>query len=120
MRRTPILCVLVAASLASAAVVGPGLAGTPKPKASATVTAKIAGFGPAKVTVRPGARLTFRNTDGEDHNAVSTKRLAGKSAFTSGAPTDGDFRAKAPRTKGTYRYICQVHPLTMKGTIVVK
>jgi plastocyanin len=45
--------------------------------------------------------------------------VGGKPAFTSGNATTGNFKAKAPKTPGTYAYICTVHPF-MKGTLIVK
>ena len=46
-------------------------------------------------------------------------KINGKPAFTSGSPSTGSFKAKAPTKVGTYAYTCTVHPF-MKGTLVVK
>lgn len=119
MRRTPLLSVMLAASVAAAGVVGTGVAATTG-SAAKPISAKIAGFAPKSVTVKKGVTVNWRNADKQQHNAVALSKIAGRSAFTSGAPTTGNFSAKAPRKAGTYRYICAVHPLTMKGTLVVK
>lgn len=119
MRRTPILSVILAATVAAGAVAGTGLAARPG-SAAKPIVAKIKGFGPKTATVPRGALIRWRNADGRPHNAVALRKIRGRSAFTTGAPVTRDFRARAPRRRGTYRYICSVHPLTMKGTIVVR
>lgn len=118
MRRAPLLSVILAATVAAGAVVGTGVAATGS--ASQPISAKIKGFAPKTVTVKRGATVNWRNADKEQHNAVALSKIGGKTAFSSGAPTTGNFTAKAPRKAGTYRYICSVHPLTMKGTLVVR
>lgn len=93
-----------------------------RPRAPALVRgrAAIGGFTPKRRVVRPGGRVIFRNTDGAPHNARSLKKLRGASAFRSGAPVRGNFAIRAPRAKGAYVFICDVHPLTMRGTLVVR
>jgi plastocyanin len=117
-RRAPVLSAVlaatVAASVAAAGVVSTGAAAT------APVTARIAGFGPKVVTVKKGAAIRWRNADRQHHSAVALTKIRGRSAFTSGAPRTTDFSATAPSRTGTYRYICGVHPLTMRGTLVVR
>jgi plastocyanin len=112
--------ILLTGSLVVAGIgVGGGLAAPKK----ATVKAKITGFTPRVTTVAPGAKITWRNLDvgSLPHNAVSTKMIRGKPAFTSGqVTTAATFSAKAPSKKGRYPYICSIHPTTMKATLVVK
>ena len=122
--RVTLACALAAAVLAALAGVAggstpPGTKGNPI-KAKATTTL---GFAPAKVTVtntKTGKILYFRNVDKQPHNALATKKISGKPAFKSGSPTTGNFTLKLkPGLKGTFAYICEVHPF-MKGTLVVK
>ncbi len=77
------------------------------------------GFLPGRVVVRPGAVVHFRNTDGLRHNAVAERLVRGRPAFTSGAPTTHGFHFRAPRARGSYSYVCQVHGF-MQGTLVVR
>lgn len=118
MRRTPVLSAILAAALAgSVAATGVVATGAAAP---APVTAKITGFGPKVVTVKRGAVVRWRNADRQDHNAVALTKIRGRSAFTSGAATTRHFRAEAPARPGRYRYVCAVHPLTMRGVLVVR
>lgn len=133
MRRAPMILIVAAASLTlGVAVTAAG--GTPAKQAppadatpavattaaTKTVVARIRGFAPKRLTVAKGTMVRFRNADRASHNAVATRKIGRKSAFTSGAPVSGAFSIRAPRRAGAFAYICQVHPLTMKGTIVVK
>lgn len=119
MRRTPVLSVILAAAVAAGGVAGTGVAATTG-SSSRPIKAQIKGFAPKTVTVKRGAVVHWRNADKQHHNAVALSKIRGRSAFSSGAPTKGNFRAKAPAKAGAYRYICSVHPLTMKGTLLVK
>ncbi len=119
MRRTPVLSAILSATVAASVAAGGAVSGGAAAPAP-IITAKIQGFAPKVVTVKRGALVRWRNADRQDHNAVALRRIGGRSAFSSGAPRTGDFRARAPRKPGTYRYICSVHPLTMKGTLVVR
>jgi len=114
------VCSLLVVSMATAAAgiavaAGPGTKGKPI-GAKATPSN---GFAPKAVTVKPGATVYWKNLDGAPHNAVASKKVGGKPAFTSGSATTGNFKAKAPSKAGTYAYICTVHPF-MKGTLIVK
>jgi plastocyanin len=66
------------------------------------------------VTAKPGAVVYFKNLDGEPHNAVATKKVKGKPAFTSGSATSGNFKFTAPKTPGTYSFTCTVHGFSGK------
>ena len=127
MRRTrAIVTSLLAASVATAGIgvgigagaVAAGSKGNPI-KASASATA---GFAPRSVTVKPGAVVYFKNSDGNTHNAAARKtgRLPGfRIGDKNGNPTSRSWSGKAPLVKGTYAYACEVHSF-MKGTLVVK
>jgi plastocyanin len=103
------------------AAAGVGVAATTagtkaKPIGAQASTTK--GFNPKAVTVKPGAKVYFKNLDGLDHNAVAQKK--GKlPGFRSGTPTTKNFTVKAPKVVGTYSYICEIHPF-MKGKLIVK
>jgi plastocyanin len=77
-------------------------------------------FHPARIAVRPGAIVELKNRDRAPHNAVSLAMRNGKRLF--GTRTIG-FRGtatlRAPQKRGTYRFICTVHP-NMRGKLVVR
>jgi plastocyanin len=106
-----------AAALAAGAL--PAVAG-PSPHrapARATVTLRDIAFNPAKVTIRHGGTVTFRWADGASpHNVtparrgLRVRRLATRKAGTA---------AVRLTRRGTYRFICTIHP-GMAGRIVVR
>lgn len=122
-RTRAIVCAMLAASMTTAAIgAGVAFAAAAAGSKSKPIVAQATptnGFNPGKITVEPGAVVYFTNKDKAPHDAVSSKKIKGKPAFNSGSPTTGNFKATAPRTPGTYTYICTVHPF-MKGTLVVK
>jgi plastocyanin len=86
-------------------------------------TSATAGFTPKTASVRQGGVVNFRNVDRAPHNAVFKR--GSRTVWTSGRVTTGNFRlntatAQSGRriAKGTYAYICEVHPF-MKGTLRV-
>jgi plastocyanin len=122
-RKRAIVSAMLAASMATAAI-GAGVAfaaaaAGSKSKPIVAQTSASNGFGPKSVTVKPGVTVYWSNKDHAPHNAVASKKVSGKPAFTSGSAKTGNFSAKSPKKAGTYAYICQVHPF-MKGTLVVK
>jgi plastocyanin len=77
-------------------------------------------FAPARLTVKPGALVTWKNRDRAPHNAIAFKQRNGKPVFqTKVINYRGVATAHAPRIRGTYRYFCAIHP-SMRGTLVVK
>ena len=91
---------------------GSGAAATPDP--ATVVIAKDFMFGPASLTVKAGATVTWTNRDDEPHTVVSDTAL-----FRSGAmDTNESFSFKFDKP-GTYHYACSIHP-RMVGTIVVQ
>ncbi len=131
------LAALVAAGgLAGAALSASALAEAPAAQvaapvahAAATKTVALRGiaFSPKKLTVRRGDRVRFVWDDnGVRHNVVAqgSKKLRFKSGSrtTTRTPqlTKGRRTTLALRKRGTYRYICTIHPAQMKGSIVVR
>jgi plastocyanin len=112
---------LVATSLAGALLAGPALGAPVGSKANPVKAkaAKVLGFNPAKVTVKPGAIVYFKSVDRQFHNAQSRKMVGGKPVFT--APVSkGTFSIKAPKKPGIYPYFCVVHSTLQKGTLIVR
>ena len=82
----------------------------------AAVTISNFAFGPALLTVAPGAKVTWLNRDEEPHTVVSAD---GGLTFKSPAlDTDDKFTFTFDKP-GTYKYFCSIHS-HMVGTIVVK
>lgn len=83
---------------------------------SATITIKNFAFGPADLTVAPGAKITVVNQDSTTHTLTAT----GSKAFDTGDLAGGKSATiTAPTTPGSYPYICSIHTY-MKGTLTVK
>jgi plastocyanin len=70
-------------------------------------------YGPAKLTVKAGARVTFSNHDSTAHTATADDQ-----SFDTGALNPGQSRAITPSRPGTYPYHCLFHPF-MHGQLVV-
>lgn len=107
---TTVLCAMTA-SLGLAAC-----GSTDKKAGGAAATAAIAirdyKFGPAAVTVKAGASVTWTNSDTSPHTATA----AGK--FDTGTLKKGASKTIVLATPGTYAYVCAFHPY-MKATVTV-
>jgi plastocyanin len=79
-------------------------------------TAKIDNFtfAPARLTVKAGTTVTWRNKDDIPHTVTSAARL-----FKSKALDTDDSFSFTFTEPGTYEYFCSLHP-RMTGTIVVE
>lgn len=72
-------------------------------------------FKPARITVDAGDTVTWRFEDqGITHDVVADDR-----SFKSSVEDSGTFRHTFDK-RGTYTYKCSLHPVKMKGTIVVR
>ena len=71
-------------------------------------------FAPARLTVKAGITVTWRNNDDIPHTVTSTTR-----AFKSKALDTDDAFSFAFTEPGSYAYFCSLHP-HMTGTIVVE
>ena len=92
----------------------PGTAANPV-KAKAAVKD---GYVPTRLVVRPRQKVWFISVDRLVHTATSYKRVRGKPVFDN-LPSAGVFTIRAPKTPGTYKYFCLVHPY-QKGVLVVR
>jgi plastocyanin len=71
-------------------------------------------FAPARLTVKAGTTVTWRNEDDIPHTVTSATRLFKSKALD----TDDSFSFTFTEA-GTYEYFCSLHP-RMTGTIVVE
>ena len=69
-------------------------------------------FEPDKVSIKVDDRVLWKWASGVQHN------VHGGDDFKSDLMSKGTF-AHTFDTAGTYEYICDVHPTTMKGTVEV-
>ena len=102
---------LLAAFLFSA---GYGENALAKPKTH-TVVIEAMQFSPQVLEVSPGDTVVWVNKDAFPHNATATDR-----SFQSEKEiaSNGSWKFKAVK-KGTFPYICTLHP-TMKASLIVK
>lgn len=121
MRKPMVLSSLVLSAAMAASAVGVATSASPpgtKANPIKATTSVTKGFAPKRVTVKPGARVYFKNVDKARHSAVE-QTFGKRPAFSSGAPTTKNFTLKAPAKPGSYTYICAVHGF-MNGTLVVR
>ncbi len=71
-------------------------------------------FAPARLTVKAGTSVTWRNEDDIPHTVASTTRM-----FKSKALDTDDAFSFTFTEPGTYAYFCSLHP-HMTATIVVE
>ncbi|MBY8879050.1 cupredoxin domain-containing protein [Actinacidiphila acidipaludis] len=87
----------------------------PASNAPGRLTIQNFAFHPAALTVKPGAPVTVVNADSTAHTVTAT----GSKPFDTGTIAPGHTVVfTAPRTAGSYPYICTIHPF-MKGTLTV-
>jgi plastocyanin len=112
---------LVAASLSGGLLAAPALGAPIGSKANPVKAkaAKVKGFNPPVLIVKPGAVVWFRSVDHQFHNAQARKTVRGKPVFT--APvSNGTFSIRAPKAPGKYAYYCAVHSSIQHGTLIVR
>ena len=97
-------------------------ASTPAPEAAAPAadSAKVKiedfRFAPKTVTVKPGARVDFKNLDQAPHTATIAE---GAMKFDTDTIEKGQTKSVTFDKPGTYAYICLFHAY-MKGTVTVE
>lgn len=69
-------------------------------------------FEPAKVTIQVGERVVWKWKGGVQHD------VHGGDEFKSKLQSKGEFTHTFDKA-GTFEYLCDVHPTTMKGTVEV-
>jgi plastocyanin len=117
MKQTAVIVSGLAALALIAVPIGTGAWSTAEPE----IEMEDFSYRPARMVVPKGALVVWKNRDEAPHNATSVKKRAnGARLFKT---RTGGFRAevtaRAPRTAGSYRYFCTVHP-NMRGTLVVR
>lgn len=96
-------------STATASVSSPSAGGADR------IDIKDFAFGPASLTVGPGAVVTVTNSDSTTHTVTAT----GAKAFDTGDIAPGKtVTFTAPSKAGAYPFICTIHPF-MKGSLTV-
>jgi plastocyanin len=126
----------VVAVLATAAAVGAGAATVPAASNAGGPVAGAAGgaaktikvgddfFSPTSVKVKKGDKVKFKwlSSNGNPHNATLEKGPKGvkKRDFKSATGAIGIKFAPKFKKKGTYDFICTIHPTVMKTTVKVK
>ena len=83
-----------------------------------TVVIRDFKFEPATVTVHEGDTVEWKNDDSVPHTATEDVTDK-KPAFDSGNIQTGASWRYVAQKKGTYNYICTVHP-NMQGTLIVQ
>lgn len=97
-----------------AAVLVPGISALARAAgANHVVSIDAMAFQPAAIVVKAGDTVTWKNTDPFPHTVSASGYFTSPEITTGGA-----WSFKAGR-KGSYTYVCTLHP-TMTATIVVK
>jgi plastocyanin len=103
---------LLSAVLGGRAAIGAGAAGAAP--ASHTVMMDSSAFSPRSLTVKLGDSVVWVNTDPFPHTATSrTAKFDSRRV-----PAGGSWTYRTER-KGTFDYVCTLHP-GMKGTLTVE
>ena len=91
---------------------------TSTPRKVVTIGIREFKFEPATVTVHEGDTVEWKNNDIVPHTATADEGSQ-KPAFDSGFIRKGAAWRFVARKKGTYNYICTLHP-NMKGQLIVQ
>jgi plastocyanin len=107
------LAVAILALAAGAFLMSHGVAATAR---DVSVAIDDFAFGPARITVQRGTKVTWTNKDDDVHTVVAD----GDPKLWKSPPLDTDDSFSFVFDKpGTYKYICTIHP-RMQGTVVVE
>ena len=77
-----------------------------------SISIKNFAFNPAIINIKIGTTVTWTNEDSVSHTVTSEEN------FDSGTLTSGETFVFTFNDKGTFDYICTIHP-SMKGKIIV-
>jgi plastocyanin len=122
MRKQLIVALSVAVGLAAAALpstaAGPSAVADPDAEASATKRVRVGDFffRSGSITIQRGDTVRWVWVGRAPHNVRVT---SGPVEFRSRIKRDGAYRKRLNR-RGTYRYLCTVHPTDMRGRVVVE
>ena len=96
----------------------PAVGSAPHAHAAATKKIRVDDFffRPKRTAVRHGTVVVWRFRGSERHNVKVTR---GPVKFKSHTMRSGTFK-KRLRRRGTYRYVCTIHPDLMRGKITVR
>ena len=116
---------LVAIAATAVAVAPASQAGkSPKPKKGPTVKVVDDFFAPVDVTVKPNTQVTYKwdKTNLNSHNVIIQKGPKGinKKDFKSATGSIGVKFKPVFEKKGTYDFLCTIHPDVMKMKVSVK
>jgi plastocyanin len=106
-------------TIAALVILATALAGFAQAAPAATITVGNNFLAPSSKTIPAGTKLRFKWVGGITHHIVKSKGPSGgiRSPETSAR---GVNLAKVLRKKGTYRFICNIHPTEMKTKVVVR
>ena len=109
---------VVLVPLAIAAAAPPAVASGQDAHSAATTRVRVGDlfFKKSSITIQSGDTVRWRWVGVAPHN-VTVKR--GPRKFHSRTKTSGSYQ-RTLRRRGTYRYVCTVHPDAMRGKIVVE
>jgi plastocyanin len=105
-----------AVPLAAAALLLFGIGAYAGAAAPNAITIANFAFSPTPLTVTPGTKITWTNTDEEPHTVMSAD--GGKTFKSPALDTDDKFSFTFNKP-GTYKYFCSIHR-QMVGIIIVK
>jgi plastocyanin len=110
---------LALAGILSVGIAVPALSGE-RPERSGMVTGTAErvrivdfAFRPRRIEVPRGTRVTWKNRGAVGHTTTSRTGL-----WDSGTLSPGDTFGRVFRSRGTFRYVCSIHP-DMRGKVVV-
>jgi plastocyanin len=110
----PVAAVVVA--LAAMALLAPGVGARGEPEATITVGNNF--LSPAKKTISRGTKLEFRWVGGVRHHIVKTEGPGG-AIQESATSKKGVNLAHTFNKRGTYRFVCTIHPTEMRLKLTV-
>ena len=112
------LALIAVAGFPSHASAGLAVKSRSSPPKVVTVVIRGFKFEPATVTVHPGDTVEWKDDDIVPHTATEYGDPQ-KPAFDSGTIRTGAAWRYVARKKGTYNYICTLHP-NMKGELIIQ